>query len=94
MAFFISKDLVPKIESFYGVKFDCSFDNVGYGEQALSFDDVTDVFSDLDEWLEFGDVGTCYEDDESFVHCKVSLEDNQVFDFIFDEDKFTSGDWV
>ena len=85
MSVFISKELIPKIERYYNIKMTDLTEEVGYGEQAMAFEDVTDSCSDLEDWLENGDVLTCYEDADGQIHYKVSVE-NGVFDFVLDKE--------
>ena len=80
MSVFISKELIPKIERYYNIKMTDPTEEVGYGEQAMAFEDVTDSCSDLEDWLENGDVLTCYEDADGQIHYKVSVENgNNLF---------------
>ena len=85
MSVFISKELIPKIEKYYNIKMTDPTEEVGYGEQAMVFEDITDSCSSLEDWLENGDVLTCYEDADGKVHYKVSVE-NGVFDFALDKE--------
>lgn len=85
MSVFISKELIPKIERYYNIKMTGTTEDVGYGEQAMAFEDVTDSYSDLEDWLENGDVGTCYEDTDEQIHYKVSVEDG-AYDFVLDKE--------
>lgn len=85
MSVFISKELIPKIERYYNIKMTGTTEDVGYGEQAMAFEDVTDSYSDLEDWLENGDVGTCYEDADEQIHYKVSVEDG-AYDFVLDKE--------
>jgi len=85
MSVFISNELIPKIERYYNIKMTGTTEDVGYGEQAMAFEDVTDSYSDLEDWLENGDVGTCYEDADEQIHYKVSVEDG-AYDFVLDKE--------
>ena len=81
MISYIYKEQISDIENRFGIELVYTLENIGYGEQAIVFDDVTDSFSDLDDWLDNGDVGTCYEDSNEDMHYKVSVVDG-VFDFV------------
>ena len=85
MSVFISNELIPKIERYYNIRMTGTTEDVGYGEQAMAFEDVTDSYSDLEDWLENGDVGTCYEDADEQIHYKVSVEDG-AYDFVLDKE--------
>ena len=89
MSVYIHKEFIPKIEKRYGISILGTTEEIGYGEQAMVFEDVTDSCSDLDDWLENGEVGTCYEDGDGQIHYKVSVEDG-AFDFVFDKEDYES----
>ena len=85
MSVYIHKELVPKIEKHYNISILGTTEEIGYGEEAMVFEDVTDSYSDLEDWLENGNVGTCYEDTDEQIHYKVSVEDG-AFDFVLDKE--------
>ena len=85
MSVYIYKELVSKIEKHYNISILGTTEEIGYGEEAMVFEDVTDSYSNLEDWLENGDVGTCYEDADEQIHYKVSVEDG-AFDFVLDKE--------
>lgn len=75
MSVFIYEELIPKIEKYFDFKIENSVEEIGYGERALVFEDVTNLYPSLEEWQEHGAEMTCYEDSNGELHYAISIKD-------------------
>lgn len=93
MSVFIHEELIPKIEKYYDFKITDPVEEIGYGERALVFEDVTDSYSNLLEWQENGGAMTCFEDSNGEMHYAISIEnttypDGIAYDLTFCNEDF------